>query len=297
MKTGKQYIAILFILCGTASCEKTITVKLPEEKNKIVINSHSYTGDTIKISVSKSEPILKYRFNKELSIKNAQVILYENGLAVDTLLYDASGRYISHTIAETGKLYSIKVNAPGFDEATAETMAPAIVSINSVQRNFRTRVNENGEEQDEIKIEFDDPIAAEDHYIIKIDAFNDSFGMYVCVNTTDASVEDIYNEGIDQNTCISSTGIFMRDILFNGNKKELRLYMLSNLLAFDSSSATLPKVQLLHVTKEHFKYEKSYQYGTENFGNPFAEPVNIYTNVKNGYGMFSIISVDKKDLR
>lgn len=295
-----KFTLVCIVLLSTISCEKVITVKLPVEQAKIVVNSYSYTGDTIFVAISRSDEIQKYKYNKDLTVRNATVVLYESGVAIDTLIYDnESELYLSHTIAQAGQMLSIHVNAPGFEEAVAECLVPALVSINSVQRNFNIRLDDIGNQQDEILLEFDDPATTGDYYIVKVNIPHDSFEMFYCVNTTDASVETIYDDPIDQNTCISSDGIFMRDNLFNGGKKVLRLYMSHNFLQNDTLAGEIiyPEIQLLHVGKEHYKYEKSYQYSVENGSDPFSEPANPYTNIKNGYGIFSVISNDTREIK
>jgi hypothetical protein len=99
---------------------------------------------------------------------------------------------------------------------------------------------------------------------------------------------------------LSSDAIFFRDALFNGTSKELHLFISSEYLlpVVGRNGDTLyPSVELYHVPEAYFRYLKSYQFASENNGNPFAEPTNVYSNVKNGYGIFSIISADYKELK
>jgi hypothetical protein len=162
----------------------------------------------------------------------------------------------------------------------------------------------DGNQQDEIRIIFNDPPATGDFYILSISKqanldtsfYSSSIG---CVNTTDESVESIYDESIDQNTCLSGDAIFFRDALFNGTKKELRLFVPTGYVypGTVNGDPVYAQVQLLHVTEDYFRFSKSYRFASDNRGNPFAEPVNVYTNVQNGYGVFSIMSADVKDVK
>lgn len=300
MKNVIQYIILAGVFSTSVGCEKTIKVDLPQEKEKLVINSESFTGDTLKISVSKSEALLKYRYGRNLDIPGAEIKLYEGGKEIDRLEYDPGSQlYVSHTKTEIGKVYSIKANAPGFTEISASSEALVPVNILSVSRSFKVRLDIDGIEQDEIKLEFNDPEATEDYYMVRILKPNDSNNYFYCVNTSDASVESIYDENIDQNTCIPSDGIFIRDNLFNGSKKELRIFLNSYYLQPDTvmGEVVYPQIELLHVTEDYYKYQKSYHFGLENFNNPFSEPVNVYTNIKNGYGIFSLISADAAEIK
>jgi len=44
------------------------------------------------------------------------------------------------------------------------------------------------------------------------------------------------------------------------------------------------RVQLSHISKEFYDYQKSLTEHNRTDDNPFAEPVQVYTNVKNGFG-------------
>jgi len=46
-------------------------------------------------------------------------------------------------------------------------------------------------------------------------------------------------------------------------------------------------VALRNVTREYFLYKTSLEKYFEKEGNPFAEPVNVFTNIENGLGIFT----------
>lgn len=298
-----HYIGILFATALFTSCEKEITVKVPEYKSSLVLNSSTEVGDTITVSVGKSMSILKYKKGQNLEVTDAKVVLLKDNVTADTLKYNAAyGVYVSNTVADAGSKYTIKVNAPSYTEATATTAVPSFVPIAKIQRIPKTKVDMDGQQQDEIRITFDDPQAMGDYYIISVEwdgnGSSDSSYNETCINTTDASVESIYNENIDKNTCLSSKGIFFRDALFNGSRKEIRLFINSHLLEPYVVGGVNNKVRIVlqHVTEDFFKFRKSYLFASENSDNPFSEPTNVYTNVKNGYGLFSVQSYDVADI-
>ncbi|WP_410963591.1 DUF4249 family protein, partial [Salmonella sp. SAL4455] len=55
-------------------------------------------------------------------------------------------------------------------------------------------------------------------------------------------------------------------------------------------------VNVLRITEDYFKFVKSYSVYYNSSDNPFAEPSNVYTNVKNGYGIFALLTEAKRDL-
>src|SRR5690348_8374165 len=120
MQSWKQYkkmlIALLAITC--CSCYGDPDIKLPPQQSKLVVHAYVGTGDYFSLAVTKSStstgviPSDYYNY-----IRNAQVVLFENGVAKDTLRYDSTKeRYVSaRVIAVTGRTYKITVTDAGFD--------------------------------------------------------------------------------------------------------------------------------------------------------------------------------------
>jgi hypothetical protein len=294
-------------IIGLASCQKEVKVDVPEHNSSLVINSSSEVGDSIEVQVSKTVGIVDKKGSGNQVLSNAAVTLFADGVPVEVLKYETSeGIYKSNTIAQTGKSYKVRVAAPGFTDAEATTATPAYVPIKSLQKIDNARLDIDGNQLDEIRIEFDDPPGIGDYYILSFTGavLQDSFGRYsdamVCAYTNDASIESVYNEEIDQNVCIESNAIFFRDALFNGTTKEFRLYVNKSYTQpyLDTSGEqTTPMLTLYHVPEAYFKYMKSYKFATSNADNPFSEPTNVYTNVTNGYGIFGIVSSDTKQVK
>ena len=51
---------------------------------------------------------------------------------------------------------------------------------------------------------------------------------------------------------------------------------------------------LKHLTEAQYKHQVSRELQNWNDGNPFAEPVPVYNNIENGFGIFAGYSVDSK---
>lgn len=277
-----------------ASCKKDIHVDVPPYQSKLTVFSSSAIGEPIMINVGKSLGIAERRNMPDLTITNATVNLYEDGALKESLVYkeDMKG-YLSTLVAQAGKTYSVKVSAPFYTDAASSSAVPSAVPITGLTRVPNARSNENGDPQDELLFTFNDPSTAGDYYIIRITTPKDSFTYNnFCVNSGDASIETPYNENVDLTTCLDNNSIFMRDELFNGKQKQVKIYVNSDNLHYtiNGPDTTFPYIELLHVPEAYFKFEKSRQAAESANGDPFSEPVNVYTNVTNGYGVFSIIS-------
>ena len=92
----------------------------------------------------------------------------------------------------------------------------------------------------------------------------------------------------------------MKDVNFNGRQKQLKVsvasYMLND-IKYSSRPPSRPYVKVYQVTEEYFKYIKSLSAYQNSSDNPFAEPVNVYTNIANGYGIFSANTVAVDTIR
>lgn len=59
----------------------------------------------------------------------------------------------------------------------------------------------------------------------------------------------------------------------------------------------IPSFPLEYYNEAYFRYLKSYEYLQYNDDNPFAEPANVYSNVKNGYGVFALVHAATYEVR
>ncbi|MES2702086.1 MAG: DUF4249 domain-containing protein [Bacteroidota bacterium] len=280
-----------------ASCTKEVSIKVPPYVSKLTVNSINEAGDPIALRVSRSVSIADRKYQPDLTVGGAAVDLYENGTLKQTLVFDQTYQaYVSTVTATVGNQYSIKVSAPTYTSVSAETGVPSPITIQNFTRIKNARTDADGNTQDQVIFNFDDPATAGDYYIIRLMPEFDSNNYYYnfCVNTTDASLETVSSENVDLTTCFDNRGIFMRDELFNGTQKQIKLYVNSSNfnISYNGVDTAHLVLELWHVPDTYFRYEKSRISADNSNGDPFAEPVNTYSNVTNGYGIFSMISRD-----
>jgi hypothetical protein len=303
----KHYIKFLLpSLIIFVACNKDIEVKLPVEEPKLVVNSQTNVGDTIHVQVTKSMNVLEYSFESAL-ITNATVQLNIDNIPGPVMIYDPVKKYYTAPVkAEQGKKYSVTVTAPSFTKAEAGTLVPVAVPIVNVHRVEHVRTDDDEGSIDELRITFDDPPTPGDYYIVRIAEPKESkfFNNFYDIRSTDASVESIAssdNLSDAGGVRLSRKGIVVNDALFNGGRKELVLYGAHDLLepthttdANNQPVTLYTTVELLHVTNDYYRYFKSYMFVSESYDDGFTQPANVYTNIANGYGIFSIVYKDKK---
>lgn len=316
---------IFFLSVVLSSCEKEIAVTPPAHTPRLVINSMIFPGDTISVRLSRSVSILQS--TADLVVANGTLQLLENGTLKETLQYDpASGTYRSETVAKAGREYSLRASAPSFEQVSVDCKMPELVPLSGVSYTPNARSNSEGEAMDELKLSFQDPGTAGDKYLIRFihklttstgtrwvvhnpahgyDAEKNVISLDPSLETTDPEDKDPLAFSEEEKR-LALYDLLMQDQFFNGSIKEVKLYVPqklhlephtypnvanNNLLTSDTTF-----VELCHIPEACFLYLKSKGLSDYNSGDGFAEPVNVYSNVVNGYGIFSLINGSRKAL-
>lgn len=305
-------LLITLFFCG---CEKNVTVNVPAKTPKLIINAF---GEWEGISnpyfqffgVGKSKGILDTNqrniqpWQNEFYVRNATFFLYANGILIDTLTYDSARGYQQKRFLNTKiSNYAIKGSASGFLDIEATSAVPEYipVKIASYQKNIRKNVN--GFFLDEVTVSINDPSNGKNFYVIYfMRAFQSGgWSKIDCFYSKDRDIDEIGEDfdPFDTEPCWQSA--ILTDNNFNGTEKLIKFEILSNdMNTFtDPQTGTIshPKVILQHITEDNYKYIKSSRKYNDARDNPFAEPVNIYTNIKNGYGIFTFKTTSSQEIK
>ncbi|MCD6566891.1 MAG: DUF4249 domain-containing protein [Bacteroidales bacterium] len=308
-KTG----IILIIMLINISCERSIEVELPPVDEKIAIKGLFSTDKILSLKVSHS----KYIFDttSTFHLDNVVVDLYENESFIETLKNIGSFYYGLKFVSTSGfkcserNTYTINVSATGFETVFAETIVPE--SVNIVMVDTSTVIAELPDWYFghlgpynhpvpllECRIRFKDFSDVHNYYTLQVekpylDSRVDSSGNrnwfyngtkqlpYVSydqiveylINNEDAIImfEEIYNY---EQVCFS-------DKLIDGEEYELVILLDKNLLKGKTY------FKLYSISKEYYLFGKSLNMRPKPHYDPFAEPVQVYSNIQNGVGIFA----------
>jgi len=289
-------ILLSFVSILIFSCETVVDIDIPIEQPLLVVNSTLSEDEFIKVNVSLSQHILDsepYRM-----VEGAIVEIYEEDKLLTTLPDSAYGNYISATTKPIrGKNYQVKVSKAGFTTATSAVLLPldtAVilnVKLDTVEitefdytyesLEFNVEINDDGSKINfyEIAIyikyynySFDDTVFP----IVPIDSFLVYNQLYL--NSPDPSLEEFQSSG---------QSIIISDDLFNGHSYTMKL--LSN--SFYTFPEEYPFDPMFYVTlnntsESYYLYQLSSQLQQWTTGDPFAQPVTVYNNIENGFGIF-----------
>lgn len=275
------------------ACEKEIELKSDEITPRIVVNSLFTANDTIHLNVSESRSVL---YEGTLpNVTNATAKLFDgNGALIGVFSHLENGHYIlADPLPVVGATYTLEVSAPGFETVTATSTTPAIIDITSID----TATQYLTYPQLQFDIAFNDDPAQKNYYGIRItsevyDIDPETEEKTLLYKNAGFNSREFYivNGYEDVDGEIYGSELYFSDETFNGqtNIFTARTY-LNELGEFQEGFFV---VSIISMSEELFKYNVTFSKYQEAQGDFFAEPVRVYSNVENGFGIFGGSSVE-----
>lgn len=271
----KKLIVFLLVLSG---CEVVVDVNIPFDHSSLVVNSLFNPDSVFNAFVSRDQYILDTLIVTPV-IDDALVIVYENNVAIDTLNF-AGYYYRSDRKPLPGVEYEFRVSAPNFEPVSARSTAPAGPSIDDVF--IGEEIYDEGRTTMDIRVRFKDDGAVENFYEITVETVKEYLsGDGSLVHYTDYSLlesDEAYNAADDQ---LDRYSLVWKDILFNGKDADLSFHTIDARVS-DAQSLI---VRLKTISKDIYQYRSTVEVQDFTSGNPFAQPVSVYNNIQNGFGI------------
>lgn len=299
------FAALLFII---SACEKVIEAKnLPQQDARLVANCILYPDSEVKANISLSKSILTSKDYKY--IDNAVCELYEDDSFAGNLVLTGKGNYISSVAPKTGKKYTLKVIAPGYNGVSATTSLPGNVGLTNIERydtsNYMISVTEYSTGPGTItrslsgnlkyKFRVIDNPAIKNYYsvrpVVVVYDVNDSAqvlsGVYIYKTDNGSFGNDVdnYNSNavtFDDQTIVNGLEIqmdvnisFYQNINFSYNIKNIEVYL-----------------EVYNLSPEYYKYQVTLNNQYSTGAGFFSEPVQVYSNVSNGMGIVAGVNTN-----
>jgi len=305
----KKYILFILMVVSILACTKTLDFDDEGLANKLVFTGIIQTGDSFKANLSRSSSILSETgFGIPPMSANGTIQLYENGTLLSTV--SSLGQFsLTDIKPKAGASYRVVVNTEN-EMIEAQTTIPNKVEVISVDT---TSVKLNNLRSTIINLRIKDP-EGEDYYRIiymretvsylqdnkGVRKYYKSYNQYG-IGSDDPVFKSVYNNFGDEiiDGPDNEYSIFP-DTYFNGKEYSIKLSYYENPSSYNgygygNSSVVYGAKQIyerneIHVQKlskdlyNYLKYLKLYNFYHDN---PFAEPVPIYSNIKNGIGIFA----------
>ncbi|MBT3244333.1 MAG: DUF4249 domain-containing protein [Bacteroidetes bacterium] len=293
-----RIIVSCLLVFSFVACETTEKIDdFPLRPSQLVVNCFFSEGNIWEFQVSKSLSVLD---NADLKyIDNATIKLFRDDLLIETLVdQDPDGWYrTSSNLPEADHKYSIEVSSPDFEKVLlSEDIAPQEVPISDVSiiikdSSFQKWIDYEGREyyggnvEGSFNILFSDPANIENYYSLSV-FYLDSVYDYEDPSEIQIQKRLLYISSDDsaiENDEDSYNQLLLRDVLFNGQDYQLKV----DFNDWNSRKGREYYVELTSLQRAGYFYTKSIDDYSRAANDPFAEPVQIFCNIKNGYGIFS----------
>lgn len=270
-------------------------ISLPDTGRKIVLNGLINSDSLIRVYVGKSIYISDSDGVVVQNLDNAKVYIYQNGLIIDSLQHDfkvinwgmfyPSGNYYSKKVKPLpGKEYRIVAKVPGLPDVSATAILPNPVKIEKVDTAliwlapyYRDALKCN--------IKFADPLNETNYYLVEV--FYKDGDQIISERFTckDPVVEEYLSDGSIAGGNLA--GVAFSDNVINGKTYSLNLIIWRNPAHSDNGLKRVMYFHLYSISENYFKYIRTLNLYNAKFGKPHSEPVQVFSNITGGYGIFT----------
>ncbi|MBR1514276.1 MAG: DUF4249 domain-containing protein [Bacteroidales bacterium] len=331
MKTNKLAIAILLGAAFLTSCEKEIEFKGEQTDPKLVINSIVSLDEPVKAYVSKSYFFLDNDENTQAP-DDIEVSLFVNGNLIgemtpsaDTVWYNQEMNdyrlvpcFVNDYRPQEGDIVQIKASANGFDdvEGTTSALPKAVdcameVKVTEWHGWYQQSYNFDTHEYEEDSIwmvtgilnltfTITDPNPGQTDCFRLIRSRNSHMSVGANIRSVSFDYDDpIFETGMTENEFFDASDLDTRpegvftDMLFDGGSYRIKVE--ANFYCdvdedFDPDFFRVP-FMVEHLSKEYYHYLNTCNQG-DDYMQILAEPIHVYSNVTNGYGVVGGRAID-----
>jgi hypothetical protein len=318
-----KYLFLFILFLAMIPACKQDNLVLPDTGRKIVINGFISSDSLLNVRISRSAYISETGPAADTnlsSLYNAQVYIYQNTTKIDSLYYkrlinpNGSSSFGSNTWFHFGNYksknvfplpgseYKIVVKAPGLPDASASTTIPNLVKIDSVDSS-RFITSEYPDMPYKVCMKFDikftDPGNETNYYLFNIwktPSIDITRNLLFYCNDPIVEERIRYFHNYEEAFIEQFYGVAFTDKLINGQKSSLTVSVLGldigkpfyeNGDEIRNNHKKTIYFRLYSVTKECYSYIRSLNLYDQNYANPLANPVTVYSNIIGGYGIFA----------
>jgi hypothetical protein len=285
----RSIILIVILFLWLSSCYKEVEISL-EHSPKLTLNSLIKANAPIDVYLSES----KLMYDTLVPLEQDAELVINTGQQSETLLKIEPGHYRSkNIIAQEGKIYSIRASADGLESVTAKDTLPQFGTFRITNFIPKAKIDEWGDVYSEVDIEIKDPAKEKNYYEIAAIRYNeytyyDEDGNEIFITSqsfSGISSDDVYalNEGDKDYYPLT---LLLSDELFDGKTINMKCYVYYNI-----GYITKWFFLLRNISPTYYKYKKKLIRHYENQYNDFwdgtGNPVQLFSNIENGYGIFA----------
>jgi hypothetical protein len=281
------------------SCEMHTTMELdiPAPKPKLVVNSFFSADSVWNVQVWKSQGALAAKNVDVDRVTNATLVVMD-GTKEIPLYYNPKLKFYRSKPgdgkAEQGKSYTLKASAPDYESISATVAVPEPVQVLDVISTTAPRddLSSNGHSRN-FEIRFKDPANTVNYYalcIIALHTFTPQAPKphdYTPKNLSPLSptfADDFYDEWFYlYGSQLGEYNLLFNDQVFNGQDYTFKVTTYEQ----EDNGPLTYLVLLKSLSEDYYNYRVTYNLQKKTKDDPFAQPVQIFSNVRDGYGIFA----------
>lgn len=281
--------ALLLLIFVAVGCDNRFEYVLPVEEPRMVVNFVSRDSQPWKGTVTLSLPILEVGVYDGIP-GGATVNVYENGTLIETMgnvPYDPYDRTQTTLLSSptAGTTYTIEALSADYVTAHATYTHPMPVPIENFEIELIGPDPEfQNEDAIQFRVTFVDPPGENFYGVQTFGGWNsDEFhGQYYSIFFEDPTYENVE----------TSHGAirYFDDAYFDGQRVTMTFRARASFKSIDTGMR--PEdwydyhwVELTTFSKSYYRYLQTVELQFYTYGDPYAQPVKVETNVKNGFGV------------
>lgn len=308
IKIKPQIVAFIFLSIFAVSCSETeLKIDLPAPKPKLVVHSlfTPFSPPIVKsFAVSVSQTSGMFDTLDIIQVPDAKVSLFIDG-KFDQILKKFGLSYGSQTFLfpKAGVEYSISVEKEGYETVTAKGKIPEKILIKETMLIPFAANNDLKNPMSQLSIIFDDPAGQQNFYeiMVLLDQ-NESSKFKLFTNDHIITSESYYPSPLAFDSKQPDRLLFS-DKNINGKTHKLEVTYLAPLYILGGAkyiNSHLIYVIFRSISEDYYRYYTSLL-KQKNAIRPeilygAAEPSSVYSNIKNGYGVFAGYSEDNRTI-
>lgn len=302
------HLSVLFLIALLSSCEKEI--ELTTQSNKcIVANALIAENEPIAINIFGGVDYIGKKRSELL--ENANLTVFCNGELLEVINgINSDSSYRTSVVPKAGETYSIKIDCLHYPTATASAIVPNPIQIKVLQPDsVQVFVGIDGyttyESSGEVVLSITDTTNELRYYLLTITGY---LKFPSSPDTVKYQMTPVYNNLNAQPTSLSDimTHLFESADVEHVKDKDYILFSNQNWqgetttlrFGLDNFSEKDADIYVMTFDEEYYKYfiSKELRKNEDEESLMFSEPVSIYSNVKNGLGLFAGYSMSTTKL-
>ena len=278
-----KYFVFLILSFFIVSCSTEVEIEWKDESQKYVVNCLLNPDEPMKLYALKTSPILD---DTIFFADGLEVEIYKNENLAWSGSGNGQGEYPIPVDAEAGAKFKMILKDKNGATISAEDSVPQHIYISNATYLFPVYEDIYGSKFGKVSLSFQDDAKVKNYYEIVI------LGKDSNINQTFNITSRIITLDSEHDPNFPGTILFT-DELFNGQQLDLNIFV---------NSYNTPIIVLKNVSRNYYEYRKSLEahffnqnVDRENIYELFkGDPVELYSNVTNGLGIFAGYTQDIK---